>query len=191
MTVIWCMVPQIWSVPDKLFCHFGPFFALLPPNNSKNQNLKKCKSHLEIYHFTDECHQWKSYDVWFLRYGACGRQNVLSFWTVFCPFTPLTTRKIKVLKKQKEKPGDIIILHMCTINIDQMRYGSRDIKRNRCLLFWTIFCPFPPLTTQKIKFWKTEKRKEKKHTHTWRYHHFTQVYQKSWSYAILFLRYCF
>ena len=23
----------------------------------------------------------------------------------------------------------------------------------------------------------------------WRYHHFTHVYQKSWSYAILFLRY--
>ena len=35
---------------------------------------------------------------------------------------------------------------------------------------------------KKIKFWKTEKI-------TWRYYHFTIVYQKSWSYAILFLRY--
>ena len=35
---------------------------------------------------------------------------------------------------------------------------------------------------KKIKFWKTEKI-------TWRYYHFTIVYEKSWSYAILFLRY--
>ena len=31
MTVVWCMVPQIWSAMDRIFCHFGPFFALLPP----------------------------------------------------------------------------------------------------------------------------------------------------------------
>ena len=31
MTVIWCMVPEISSATDKLFCHFGLFFALLPP----------------------------------------------------------------------------------------------------------------------------------------------------------------
>ena len=27
------------------------------------------------------------------------RQNFLSFWTIFCPFVLLTTRKIKILKK--------------------------------------------------------------------------------------------
>ena len=25
------MVPEIQSEADKTFCHFGPFFALLPP----------------------------------------------------------------------------------------------------------------------------------------------------------------
>ena len=44
------------------------------------------------------------------------RQNFLSFLTVFCPFTPLTSWKIKILKNWNKKPGDIIILHMCTIN---------------------------------------------------------------------------
>ena len=29
---------------DKIFCHFGPFFALLPPNNPKNQNFEKMKN---------------------------------------------------------------------------------------------------------------------------------------------------
>ena len=35
------MVPEIWSVMDRIFCHFGPFFALLPPNNLKNQSFEK------------------------------------------------------------------------------------------------------------------------------------------------------
>ena len=57
--------------------------------------------------------------------------RILPFWTIFCPFTPpppppLTTRKIKILKKQKKIPGDIIILHMHNININDnhMMYGS-------------------------------------------------------------------
>ena len=27
--IIWGMLPEIWSVTDIIFCHFGPFFALL------------------------------------------------------------------------------------------------------------------------------------------------------------------
>ena len=37
------MVSEIWSVTDIIFCHFGPFFALLPLNNPKNQNFEKMK----------------------------------------------------------------------------------------------------------------------------------------------------
>ena len=48
-----------------------------------------------------------------------------SFWTVFCPFNPITAQKIKILKNEKKtKPENIIILHMCTKNYDQMMYGS-------------------------------------------------------------------
>ena len=32
--------------------------------------------------------------------------------------------KTQNLKKMKKTPGDIIILHMCTKNYDQMMYGS-------------------------------------------------------------------
>ena len=39
---------------------------------------------------------------------------------------------------------------------------------------------FYPLTVWKMKI-------SKKWKNAWRYHHFTQVHQKSWSYAILFL----
>ena len=31
MTIIWRMVPEISSTRDRIFCHFGPFFALLRP----------------------------------------------------------------------------------------------------------------------------------------------------------------
>ena len=61
------------------------------------------------------------YDVWFLRYRD--RQNFLSFWAIFCPLSPLTTQKVKILKLKKT-PGDIIILHICTINDNHVMYGS-------------------------------------------------------------------
>ena len=51
MTIIWCMVPEIPSTTDTIFRHFGPFFALLPLNNPKNQNLTKWEKCLEILSF--------------------------------------------------------------------------------------------------------------------------------------------
>ena len=92
-----------------------------------------------------------------MMYGSWGMkqdgQNVLSFWTVFCPFNPLTTRKIKILKKWEKTQENIIILHMCTINDNHIMYGSWDMKQDgqNFLSFWTVFCPFTPLTTRKIK----------------------------------------
>ena len=44
------MVPEILSMPDRIFCHFGPFFAL-PPDNPKDQNFEKLKKTLEILSF--------------------------------------------------------------------------------------------------------------------------------------------
>ena len=37
------MVLEIQSMTDRIFCHFGLFFAILPPNNLKNQNFEKLK----------------------------------------------------------------------------------------------------------------------------------------------------
>ena len=52
MTIIWCMVPEKWSTTDKIFCHSGPSFALLPPLiNWKIKILKKWKNHLETLSF--------------------------------------------------------------------------------------------------------------------------------------------
>ena len=67
------------------------------------------------------------------------------------------------------------------------------------LLFWTIFCPFiNPSTPQprKSKFWKNEKKNPKNQKQKTKLiknrleiSSFYIMLQKSWSYAMLFLRY--
>ena len=166
MTVVWCIIPQIWSEMDRIFCNFGPFFAW------------------RYYHFTHVYHKWKSYDVWFLRYGA--------WWAEFCVildhflhFYPPNNPKNQNFEKMKKPPRDIITLHMCTINENHMIYGSWDMERDgqNFLSFWTAFCPFTPLTTRKIKILKKWKK------NPWRHYHFTNVYHKLQSYDVWFLRY--
>ena len=91
-----------------------------------------------------------------------------------------TSQKVK-------KNRDIIILHTCTKNYDQMMYNFSETVRDRCncyFSFWAIFCPFTPLTAQKIKILKKWRKKS-----AWRYHYFTYMYQKLWPDDIRFLRY--
>ena len=45
------------------------------------------------------------------------------FLAFYPPNTPLTPQKIKILIKQKKIPEDIIILHKCTKNYDQVMYS--------------------------------------------------------------------
>ena len=72
--------------------------------------------------YTKNYDQMDSWDM------VCDRCNCyFSFLVIFCPFTPLTAQKIKILKKWKKMHGDIIILHMFTKNYDQMMYGSWDM----------------------------------------------------------------
>ena len=85
-----------WSATDRIFCHFGPFFALLShsqPEKPKFWNNEK--NTWRYYHFTLVYHKWQSYDVSFLRYGA-RQTDFFVIWTIFGSFTPLTTQKIKV-----------------------------------------------------------------------------------------------
>ena len=45
-----------------------------------------------------------------------------SFWTIFCPFTPLTTQKFKILKKmkKKQKQTEISSFYTCVPKITMM-----------------------------------------------------------------------
>ena len=97
----------------------------------------------------------QSYDVWFLRYEAW-RTEFFVILHCFLPFYLPNNPKNQKFEKLKKAPGDIIILLICTINDNQVMYGSWDMKYDRqiFLSFWTIFCPFTPLTTQNIKIEK-------------------------------------
>ena len=96
--------------------------------------------------------------LWLLKYKV-RQTEISSFWSIICPFSSLTTWKIKILTLQKT-PGDIIILQFSTINDNHMMYGSWDMEHDRhnFLSFWTIFCFFTLLWIQKIKILKKWKK---------------------------------
>ena len=83
------MVPEIQSETNRMFCHFGPFFAPAPSQPEKSKFEKKKKNPSDII-ILQMCPIYDIHDVWFLLYAARDRQNLLSFWTAFCLFTPLT-----------------------------------------------------------------------------------------------------
>ena len=78
----------------------------------------------------------------------------------------------------------ILSFYPCVPQMTIMMYGSWYIKHDRqfFLSFWVIFCPFTPLTIQKIKILKKWKKLLEILS-------FTQVYHKWQSYDIWFLRY--
>ena len=86
-----------------------------------------------------------------------------SFWATFCSFTLLTAQKTNILKKWKRAPGDIVILHKCNGNHDDILYCSWDMVCDGCncnFSSWAdFFLPFYPVTAQKIKTLKKWKRK--------------------------------
>ena len=106
------------------------------------------------------------------------------FWVIlghFLPSDPLNNPKFW---KNKITPGDIIILHLCTTNVDHTVSGSWDIKHDRTFCYFGPFlCPLTLLTIQKIKILKKLKK------NAWRYYNFTLVYCKCWSYGVWLLRY--
>ena len=258
------MLTQIWSAPtDIIFCHFRLFFVFAPLLTLKIKISKKCKKipgDIVLLHICtinqDHMHPW--YDVCFLRYDV-QQTELFCHLGPFFSLYPSNSPKNENFKTMKKRPGDIIILREGTKNHDQMLCSSWDIVCVGCncyCSFWVIFSPFTPLTAQKMRTWKKHRqisfntsvpkimiicytvpeiwcvmdvtaifhlgyflpfypsnslKKENFKTMkkininkkikitppkttttttiTWRFHHFTQVYQKSWSYAILFLRY--
>ena len=112
---------------------------------------------------------------WNIRYN---RQNVLSFWAIFWPFTPWQLGKSKFWKIEKKHQEissfyksvtaqkmkfslmeNFIVCAVCTKKAKMaviwcmvpLGYG---VRQTEFFSFWTIFCPFnppPPLKTQKIK----------------------------------------
>ena len=120
---------------------FCPFTT---PTTQKSKILKKKTTGDVILYMCTINDNCIMYGSWHIEHD---RQIFLSFWTNFCPFTILKTQKIKILKKWKKTPGDIIILHKCTKNHDHMLYCSWDITHDRCNCYFSIWVFFSPFTS--------------------------------------------
>ena len=85
---------SFWAI----FCPFNP-----PPNNNpENQNFEKMKKSPEDIIILHKCTINDNHMMDGSWNMMCNKQNFLSFWAIFCPFTLLTTQKVKTLKKWKE-----------------------------------------------------------------------------------------
>ena len=70
---------------------------------------------------------------------------VIFHFGLFFSFYHRTAQKNENFTQMKKIPGDVIILHKCTKNHNQMLCCSWDMAHNRCncyFSFCTIFCPF-------------------------------------------------
>ena len=155
----WCTAPEIFFVTVIIISHFGLFVALLPPQQPKKSKLKKKmkKKHLKISSFyicvPKIMIRWCTFpEIW-----CVTNVIIFHFGPFFALFYPHNSPKNQNFQKMKQATGDITILHRHTKNYDQMVYGSWDMVCDRCncyFSFWAIFCPFTPLTAQKIKILK-------------------------------------
>ena len=151
-----CTVPEIRSETDSFFLSFWAIFChfrILTTWKIKILTLKKTPGNIVILHISAINDNHMMYNSWDMERDG---HSILSFWTVFCPFTPLWTQKIKVLKKWKNQFEDIIILQMVyhkwqSCDVWFLRYG---VQRTAFCIILDRFLPFYPLTTQKIKILK-------------------------------------
>ena len=129
-----------------------------------------------------------SYAILFLRYAVWWMQ-LLFFILGYCllfyfPPPPVTAWTMKI-SKQWKKRLEISSFHTSVPKIMIICHTVPEIWCVRDVIavfhFGLLFVFLPSSQPEKWKFQNNEKN-------TRRYHHFTQVYQKSWPYAKLFLR---
>ena len=122
------------------------------------------------------------YDIiWILRYGA--------WWTEFSVildrFLPFYPNNLKNENTAWRYHFTLVYTPQMTFTYMYVRYSSWDMKRDKKNILSFCNSPFTPLKTWKNQNFEKMKKKKKSQ----RYHHLTQMYQKSWSYARPFLRY--
>ena len=92
ITIIWCMLPEIWSVTDIIFCHFGSFFVLFhywPPKLKFGKNVKETPGDIILLNMCNinEDH---------IMYGSCDIRHSSFFFVIlghFLPFFPTNNPK--------------------------------------------------------------------------------------------------
>ena len=104
-----------------LLGHFWPFFH---PNNLESQNFENMKKLPGYIIILEMC----TINGYHMMYGCSNKerdgQNFLSFCAFFLSFYPANKPENQLLGKIKTMHGDIIILHLRTLNDNHMMHGS-------------------------------------------------------------------
>ena len=87
------MMSVSWDIENNIiFCHFRLFLTLYLPNNLENHNFekneKKTAAGIIILNMSIINENHMMYHPWDMEHD---RLIFLSFWTIFCPFTPPPT----------------------------------------------------------------------------------------------------
>ena len=103
----------------------------------------------------------QSNDLCLFRSAEFDRHNFLSFWVIFCTFTQLLTRKIKIWKNIKRtcRYYTFTYAHHKSRSYDVwfLKYKVQTPKFFVILDLFFFFCPLTLLTTTKPKIWKNKK----------------------------------
>ena len=157
MIIIWCMVPEILCTKDRTFCHFGLFFALVPPNNSEDQNFEKMEKTtggIIILNMRTINENHMMYDSWDMEHD---RQDFFLILDHFLPFyTPYPIWQPRKSKFWKNENSTWRYHHFTQVyhkwqsyDIWLLRYDVHQTKFF-CHL-GTFFSFLPPLTAWKMK----------------------------------------
>ena len=79
-----------------------------------------------------------------------------SFWAIFCPFTPLTARKIKIKKKRRKKRLEIPSFYTSVPKIMIICYNAEiwHVTGVIAIFHFGLFFALLPPTAQKIEIKK-------------------------------------
>ena len=129
---------------------------------SMNIDNKKVSRILIVFKKSHKCEEGGAHlrvFVWHLLMNLKNNYLLKNCWS-----EPLKNIRIFIftmlyLKKKIETPGDIIISHLCTKNLDDMIYSSWDIEwQTEIGNYESFFALLFPLKTQKIKILKKFKK---------------------------------
>ena len=190
LMIIGYTVLEIWHMTDVIVVfQFGQFFALLPPQQPKKWKFQintTILGDIILLHNCTKTHDYMLYCSWDMVHDSCTDIIVIFHFGLFFALWPPYLPKKWKYKKNEKKHQDIMILHKCTKAHDDTLCCSWDMVRDgcNCFFFPTLgnVLPFCHLNSPKNENFKKLKN-------TWRFYHFTQLHQKLWLQAILFLKY--
>ena len=118
--------------------------------------MNKASGDVIILHMCTKNHNHTMHASWDMEYD---RHNFLSFWAIFCPFTPLLTPKINIWNKCKKNPWRYPITHVYhkwrLYNVWFLRYKAQKTEFFVILDYFLLF--YPPTYPEKNVFEKMRK----------------------------------